>query len=255
VLYLYSFKGDGHRKKSYETNWFTQLSCSNKTTSANRSNDTYTSNAYTLVGNHPLHIIAKCEQMRLMEHGYCTRLGIEKFQRFGLILFSFFCLIYALFVILYTLTILQSKHPFYYYSLFNHSVNGTLQWDYGFNASICERVGVHLIKSKDKAVLKSGIYRWSAPVLYLLLIIFMSKNVFVTIFSFPRIFRKMAIYFESLALIICFTNHYDWYSWQKPLDMRCPIQWQLVSRIYIESKSKKSSCRVRLVCCFHGLPF
>ena len=79
-------------------NWFTQFSCSNRETSVNRSNDTYTVNAYTLVGNHPLHIIAKCEQMKLMEHDYCTRLGTEKFRRFVLVLFSIFAVIYALFV-------------------------------------------------------------------------------------------------------------------------------------------------------------
>lgn len=39
----------------------------------------------------------------------------------------------------------------------------------------------------------------------------------------------MNLYFETLALILCFMNIYDWYSWQKPLDIRCPIQWELGS--------------------------
>lgn len=219
-------------------NWFTQFSCSNRETSVNRSNDTYTVNAYTLVGNHPLHIIAKCEQMKLMEHDYCTRLGTEKFRRFGLVLFSIFAVIYALFVILYTITMLESKHPFYYYNLFNQSSNGTLQWDYGLDTSTCKKVAIYLIESKNTDSYKTSMYQSVVPILYLLLIIFVSKNVCVILFSFPRIFRKMTLYFETLALILCFMNIFDWYPWQKPLDLRCPIQWQLVSRIYIEMRIK-----------------
>ncbi len=61
---------------------------------------------------------------------------------------------------------------------------------------------------------------------------------YVLAFAFPRIFHKMALCFESLSLILCFMNIYDWYSRQKPLYRRFPIQWQLVSYIQIESKNK-----------------
>ena len=223
--------GDDHTRKGYKKNWFTQFLYSNSETSANQSKDTYTVNAYTLVGNHPIHIIAKCGLIKLMEHDYCTRLGMEKFRRFGLALFSIFSLIYALFVILYTIIVLETKHPFYYYSMLNKSLNGTLVWDYGSNINTCEKVAYFLIKSKNEEALKSGMYKWSVPLLYLLFSIFISKNIWVIVFSFPRIFRKMDLYFESLALILCFINIYDWYPWQKPLDMRCPIQWQIVSLI------------------------
>lgn len=110
--------GDDYRKSNSKLNWFTKLLCSTNEINVNRSNNPYTVNAYTLVRNHHLHIIAKCKQMDLMQLDYCTRLGMQKFQRFGLILFSIFFLIYALFVLLYTLLILDSKHPFYYYNLF-----------------------------------------------------------------------------------------------------------------------------------------
>ncbi len=167
-----------------------------------------------------------------MELDYCMRLAMEKFQRFGLILFSIFLLIYTLFVILYTVLILESKHPFYYYNLYNQSSNFTLIWDYGLNTNICEQVGIYLLKSKNKDYLKTEIYQWSASILYILLFNFVVKNVCVIIFAFPRIFRKMNLYFETLALILCFINIYDWYSWQKPLDIRCPIQWELVNIYY-----------------------
>jgi hypothetical protein len=191
-----------------------KLLCLNNEDRVDRSKDTYTADAYTLVGNHPLHIIAKCEEMRLMEHDYCMRLGTEKFQRFAAFLFSIFFLIYVLFVILYTLIVLRSKHPYYYYSLFNES-------------------------SKDRDVFKSSTYQLAAPILYLLSSISIGRNLIIILFGFPRIFRKMSIYFESLSVILCFINIYDWYAWRRLLDIRCPIQWQLVSDMYYVGSAKK----------------
>ena len=167
-----------------------------------------------------------------MEHDYCTRLSAEKFRRFGLTLFTIFLVIYTLFVALYTVAILLSKHPFYYYDLYNKSSNGTSTLGYEQDASSCEKVGNFLLASKNKAALKNDVHNSIRTTLYALLLTFLFKNVCVIAFSFPRVFRKMAIYFESLALILCFTNIYDWYSWQEPLNIRCPVQWQLVSCTY-----------------------
>lgn len=157
-----------------------------------RLKDPYTNDSYTLLRNHPLLIVAKCKHIRLMEHDYCTQLGIEKFRRFGLILFSIFFVTHVLFVAVYTYVALESKHPFFYYDLYNQSLNGTLAWDYGKDDSICQKVGLYLIASKTTGALKNQSLQGGAAFLYLLLLIFVLKNVFIIVLSFPRIFRSVS---------------------------------------------------------------
>ncbi|CAF1003535.1 unnamed protein product [Adineta steineri] len=221
--------GEDSKKKNSQTNWFSQLSCVKGEATDNQFNDTYTNDAYTLVQNHPLIIAAKCKEMKLMEHEYCTQLRMKKFRRFGLGLFSIFSVIYALFVALYTLLVLSSKHPFFYYNLYNESSNGTLMWQNGDDIDNCEKVATFLIATKKTQFLKSDISQWLIPLLYALFSVVIAKDVLLIACAFPRIFRKMSLYFECLSLILCFTNIYDWYTWQKPVNLRCPIQWQLGS--------------------------
>ncbi|CAF3844759.1 unnamed protein product [Adineta steineri] len=221
--------GEDSKKKNSQTNWFSQLSCVKGETTNNQFSDTYTNDAYTLVQNHPLIIAAQCKEMKLMEHEYCTQLRMKKFRRFGLGLFSIFSVIYALFVALYTLLVLSSKHPFFYYNLYNESSNGTLMWHNGDDIDNCQKVATFLIATKKTEFLKSDISQWLIPLLYALFSIVTVKNILLIACAFPRIFRKMSLYFECLSLILCFTNIYDWYTWQKPLNLRCPIQWQLGS--------------------------
>jgi hypothetical protein len=191
----------------------------------------YTSNCRILVRNHPLLIMAQCQQMKLMDLDYCIRLRKEKLHRFSVYFFAFFFITFALFLAIYTVLVLRAKHPFYYYNLYNQSLNGTqaFVWDYGFNTGICQQVGAYLVASNNTDALKSFTQQWASWVLDVFLFVFIVKNTGLVIGAAPRVFRKMSYYLEALALILCFVFIYDWFSWQQPLSIRCPIQWQLVS--------------------------
>lgn len=221
TVYDYTFFEDQYHIR----NWMHDLRLNQR----NDLQEIYTNDSYVLVRNHPLLIVAQSEQIKLMEHDYCVRLCQKKFQRFGLGFFTFFCLTYTLFVILYTVIALETRHPFYYYSLYNDTINGTLIWDFGDNETICENVGKYLLTSNNSEYFKNRTYSWIIPVLYVLLTLFLVRNAGMILFSFPRIFRKSALYLESLGLILCLIFIVDLYDWQVPLKFRCPDQWQIVS--------------------------
>ncbi|CAF0917111.1 unnamed protein product [Didymodactylos carnosus] len=191
---------------------------------------TYTNDSYTLVRNHPLLLLSQCEQTKLMSHDYCIQLRKEKFRRFNVYVFGIVFLVFLLFVALYTTIVLTSTHPQNFYNLYNQSdptIN--LQWDYGFSIQLCEKVGNYLLQTQNEKAKKDDRYLKIKFALYVFLIIFITKNVFLILAAFPRLFRKLAYYLESLALVLCFVFLLDWYDWQSQLSFRCPIQWELVS--------------------------
>jgi hypothetical protein len=196
----------------------------------------YTDDAYTLIRNHPLLLMAQCEQMDLMSLDFCTKLRAAKFHRFSVWFFGLIFLIYLLFVAVYTVVVLQVKHPQYYYDLYNSSGNTSgqnINWDYGFDSQLCQRVGVYLTQSGNVESRQSNLYQQATLALDVFLIVFLAKNVLLIVAAFPRLFRKMGYYLEALAFILAFVFIHDDPSWQTSVNFRCPIQWQVVSIVVL----------------------
>ena len=119
----------------------------------------------------------------------------------------------------------------YYYKQYNATLqdtNQTFAWEFGFNLTLCHEVAIFITKNSTDAYKTSDHIRIKY-VLYVLLYLFIFKNVILVGAAFPHILRKKAYYVEGLALILDFVFLYDWYDWQDPLNFRCPIQWQVVS--------------------------
>ena len=193
---------------------------------------TYSDGSYKLIRNHPLLLMAQCQQIRLMSLDYCTQLRKKKFARFSRWVFASIFLVYLLFLGVYTAVILQIKHPQYYYDLYNSSGNTSgqnIDWDYGFNSQLCRRVGVYLTQSGNTEAQQSNLFQRETYALDVFLIIFLAKNFFLLVASFPRLLRKLSYYVEGVALILAFVFIRDDASWQTTLNFRCPIQWQVVS--------------------------
>jgi hypothetical protein len=196
----------------------------------------YTDDSYTLIRNHPLLLMAQCQQMDLMSLDFCTKLRAAKFNRFSGWVFALIFLIYLLFVAIYTVVILQVKHPQYYYDLYNSSGNTSgqnINWDYGFDSQLCQQVGIYLVQSGNVQALKSDLYRKATLALDVFLIVFLAKNVLLILATFPRLFRKTGYYLEILSFILAFIFINDDQSWQTSLNFRCPIQWQVVSTVLL----------------------
>ncbi len=194
----------------------------------------YTDDSYTLIRNHPLLLMAQCQQMSLMCLDFCTQLRAAKFRRFSRWFFALIFLIYLFFVAIYSVIILQVMHPQYYYDLYNSSGNTSgqnINWDYGFSSQLCQQVGIYLIQSGNVEASKSDLYRKATYVLDAFLIVFVVKNVLLILAAFPRLFRKLGYFLEILSFILAFIFIYDNPSWQTSLNFRCPIQWQLVSTV------------------------
>ncbi|CAF1286521.1 unnamed protein product [Adineta steineri] len=192
----------------------------------------YTPFAYTLLRNHPLMLMSQCSQEKLITHPLCLALRKAKFRRFSrwILLLSF--LSYIMFMALYTIVVLQTIHPQHYYDLYNSSGNASgqnIEWDYGFNSDVCRRVGIYLIESGNTDARKTANQERYLLMLDVLLIIFVIKNGIFILASFPRFIRKIAYYTEALALVLVYVCIRDDNSWQKSLNFRCPIQWELGS--------------------------
>jgi hypothetical protein len=126
-----------------------------------------------------------------------------------------------------------SKQPQYYYDLYNSSGNTSgqaINWDYGFS-EVCQQVGIYLVQSGNTDARKTTVQHGEILALDVFLIIFLVKNIILILVSFPRFFRKVAYYFEALALILCYIYIRDDATWQTSLNFRCPIQWQVVSTL------------------------
>ncbi|CAF3996479.1 unnamed protein product [Adineta steineri] len=192
----------------------------------------YTPIPYTILRNHPLMLMSQCNQEKLMSHPLCVALRKAKFRRFSTWVLVLFFLSYIMFMALYTVVVLQMIHPQYYYDLYNSSGNTlgqNIEWDYGFNNDVCRRVGIYLIESGNTNARKTTSQQRYILTLDVLLILFAIKNGLFIIASWPRFIRKTAYYAEALALVLVYVCIRDGDSWQKPLNFRCPIQWELGS--------------------------
>ncbi len=194
----------------------------------------YTPVAYKLLRNHPLLLMSQCDQEKLMSHPLCRELRVAKFRRFSRWLLALIFLSYIMFMALYTVVVLQTIHPEYYYELYNSSGNTSgqlINWDYGFSSDLCRQVGIYLVQSGNTKALKTTTQQGYILTLHVLLIVFLIKNALFILASFPRFIRKMAYYTEGLALILVYLYIKDDSSWQTSLNFRCPIQWELVSTL------------------------
>jgi hypothetical protein len=118
----------------------------------------YTPVAYKLLRNHPLLLMSQCNQIKLMSHPLCHALRKAKFARFSQWLLTLIFLSYIMFMTLYTVVVLQTIHPQYYYDLYNSSGNTSGQLnnlDYGFSGDLCQKVGTYLVKSGNTDALKT----------------------------------------------------------------------------------------------------
>lgn len=196
----------------------------------------YTPIAYKLLRNHPLLLMSQCNQVKLMAHPFCIKLRKTKYRRFSVWLLILFFLSYIMFMTLYTVVTLQAIHPEYYYQVYNSSGNTSgqiINWDYGFSGDLCRQVGIYLVQSGNTDALKTTTQQGYILALNVLLVVFLIKNVLFILASFPRFIRKMAYYIEGLALILAYVYIRDDSSWQKSLNFRCPIQWELVSTLLL----------------------
>ena len=191
----------------------------------------YPTDNYVLIRNHPLILMGQCKNEKLMDLDYCTVLRAAKFRQFGGWFFGLFFLAFAIFLALYTVMVLRTREPSYYYRQYNASLvntNQTFAWEYGFSIDLCYNVAVFLRQNHTDA-LKTDEHIRIRYTLYVLLYLFIFKNVILVAAACPHILRKKAYYVEGLALILDFVFLYDWYDWQDPFNFRCPIQWQVVS--------------------------
>jgi hypothetical protein len=182
-------------------------------------------------GKLTLLLMSQCKQIQLMGHDFCIYLRKTKFRQFSVYLFSIFFLIFLGFLSLYTVIVLRSTHPQYFYDLYNKSGNasGNIEWDYGLNSELCHNVSLFVSWSNDPQGSRNVLYDKATLALYVFLLVLIIKDVLLIFAQVPRLFRKLSYYLEISALVLSFLWLYDWYPWQKAVSMRCPIQWQLVS--------------------------
>ncbi|CAF3420883.1 unnamed protein product, partial [Rotaria sp. Silwood2] len=89
----------------------------------------------------------------------------------------------------FTTVVLETKHPQYYYSLYNSSGNTSgqlINWDYGFSSDLCQQVGTFLVQSNNTDARKTTKQQWFIGTLNALLIAFLIKNSLFILASFPR---------------------------------------------------------------------
>lgn len=182
----------------------------------------YTNDAYTLVRNHPLFVASQQKNCPdLVLHDYHTDLRQTKFRSFGLWLFFMSYFLYIGYLALYTTLILLGKHPKYFYD----KVNVTMTVD----LSTCESVTKLL---RNDSELRNEVWitepykrmRWA---LYVILSIFIGKNVIIILALFPKVIRIEGYYVEASALILSYVYILDWFSWQSEILVRCPVQYQI----------------------------
>ena len=63
--------------------------------------------------------------------------------------------------------------------------------------------------------------------LYVLLVLFLAKNLIIIAALFPKFFRSGAYYIEASALVLAYVYILDWYPWQNAVIFRCPVQYQV----------------------------
>ena len=180
----------------------------------------YSLDAYTLVRNHPLMIVSQqthCSE--LIEHEFHIKLRTRMFKQFGSWWLAFSLLAYAMLLALWTTFILSGKHPQYFYEL--AGLNMTIEIDR------CQQVATYLVSQNVTEALKTDDYKRIQLGLYVLLVLFLVKNLIIISALFPKVFRTGAYYIEASALVLAYVYILDWYPWQLPIIFRCPVQYQV----------------------------
>lgn len=188
----------------------------------NESSKCYTTDAYTLVRNHPLFIVSQQKHVpKLVEHPYHTHLRRRRFYSFGLGFFIASLFFYIAYLGLFTSAILLGKHPKYFYDKAQITMTVDL--------STCEYVSNFISNNPNLAseALKSPTYERIKMVLYIILSIFIIKNLIFIAALFPKVFRVGGSYIEIITLVLSYVYVLDWFDWQNDTIMRCPIQYQL----------------------------
>ncbi|CAF1423214.1 unnamed protein product [Adineta steineri] len=182
----------------------------------------YTTDAYTLVRNHPLFIVSQqSKSPTLVQHFYHTHLRQTKLRSFGLLFFILSLFLYTTYLGLFTSAVLIGKHPKYFYDI--AGVNWT------DDLSNCESVS-HIIfnnRTLTNEGLQTSLYKRIKVTLYVILSIFIAKNLLIMGALFPKVFRIGGSYIEISALILSYVYVLDWFPWQSNVIFRCPIQYQL----------------------------
>jgi hypothetical protein len=157
-----------------------------------------------------------------MEHPFCQALRSKKYSQFGRYLLVLSFILYLLYLVAYTALMLRTKHPQYFYSLVNET---------SISEDLCYTVAQRLISNNITEAYKDRTFKNLKVGVYTLLCIFIAKNFFLILTLFPRLFRKGSYYLEAAALTLAFICVLDTYDWLDPLSFRCPVQYQIVSKI------------------------
>ncbi|CAM2714402.1 unnamed protein product [Rotaria socialis] len=197
-------------------------SCCGRGTLRSNVKNLYTTDAYTLVRNHPLFITSlQTKSYSLTQHPYNIFLRREKLRSFGGKLFFLSFFIYMTYLGLLTALILKGKHPQYFYDRANMNLT--------IDLATCENVSKFFLNNFNRTdeAFKTDDYKRISIALYIVMASFIVKNVIVIAALFPKVFRTGSSYVEILGLILTYVYVLDWYPWQKDILFRCPVQYQL----------------------------
>lgn len=157
--------------------------------------------------------MAERDRYKLMSHPLSESLIMRKFYRFGFALFLTSFLLYAVFLGLFTTTVLLTKHPQHYYNITD------LDFDTNSCQSVIAALNMTSLKTADDTRLQIA--------MYVLLAINAFKNLTAIILyarTAPKKLFTFILEITSLALSFFFTLDA---SYQLKHAMRCPIQWQI----------------------------
>ena len=155
----------------------------------------YTNDAFTLVYNHPLFIVSEQKNSpELIQHIYHTHLRQTKLLSFGIWLFISSFLLYTAYLALFTSAVLMGKHPQFFYD--KAGVNLTV------DLPTCQYVSNFLSNNPNVAseAFKTDTYKSIKFTLYVLLSIFLGKNLITILVLFPKVFRSGEPFYRDLRI-------------------------------------------------------
>ncbi len=185
---------------------------------ANSRSTLYTSNKVDLVRNHPLFMMGSCDLPDLMSHPLSTYLIKQKFNKFGIFVFSLFIFFYVTYLALLTTVSLRTQDPQTYYNQTNFD---------NFDDSLCSNVSQALISGSSGAGgIKTTVDYVLKYLLYVLIWLHILKNLVIILEIIQISLKKTWNYWIEMAAVgLSFAFVYD-QSYQTSLTFRCPFQWQ-----------------------------
>lgn len=168
--------------------------------------------------NHPLFMMSECDIPDLMSHPLSAYLVNQKFNKFGIYMFSLFIFLYITYLILFTTITLRTQDPATYYNQTNFA---------DFDDSLCYNVSQALINGSSGAGgIKTTVDYVLKYFLYVLIWLHVLKNVGIIVQIGQINFTKTLNYWMEIgAVVLSFTFVYD-QDYQMNLTFRCPLQWQ-----------------------------